>query len=866
MNFGKYLKANAIWITHKNHFDNLLIMPTTEAQLFEQMEKLRYHPYTQRKGIFLLDVEFCLNEIALRSATTVEQKMVLQLFDKYWQKFVRLKNTLANNNLLLPADKITRVEKVAQLICQCTQFCVSASKLEQILQKSQKILALTERETDYLSTVVDLYKIKYYVAVTKSVFKKQSLGITALAKMQTDTQICSYKYNKLYFNGTFSDKECIALCDCMGQSAMCYKGNNVDFYAKTSLYKNNRNVFDTFTNSHFDCQFANFFSNTKQVAIYNKYFLHNGMEVCKYDITNNGKNAGNFLFEVVAKGKIQECFCTSNCLCIATSKHYVAIALVVDGQILPCQIYQNSLQYKIKLQSNEVAHFDLVTIYAEGMEQLSNKIASLQIFGATYCPHIVKGEQKVNYGQDLHLSVCSNAQHTPPNFPAKKLNFTCRLGDDNVATFVDNDGNNATLLGGFVFGVGGEKIYGIKNGFFQLLNHGKFTLTDTLTFSENRCIITHDKNKIISVFHKTPQKTLFYFPFERQSKVKLENNVFCIDDGKRQYKIAFEGKLQTFTTDQMECNPDRLRYKLSNEKNCGNCLAFCLDTSSAVKITISPATILPKSTPLVAESLVSTYLNYVNDKEVFCLANNLTKPTALTLAGICYTNPDFVKNYLEKLWEGTQDISFYDASGNMRKSKDTLLFDLACIYYSQLTCDGVFPTKEMKKEIICHLLNDKFDRLQLPIQALALKKLSQLNWGDKVRCLVEYTSLKKAICNDTQLYPYAQAIGAVELVNPSKDRLKDLCNKHGIPKNWYYVSQLENIYGLKLNSHSLRITPTVSSENALEQFALNFAGKRIQTTFSKGTVQSMILNGATCYQPFDPYSLKLTENTLVVRY
>ena len=126
--------------------------------------------------------------------------------------------------------------------------------------------------------------------------------------------------------------------------------------------------------------------------------------------------------------------------------------------------------------------------------------------------------------------------------------------------------------------------------------------------------------------------------------------------------------------------------------------------------------------------------------------------------------------------------------------------------------------------------------------------------------------MKKQISNDSKLYGYAQAIGALPMINPSKARLKDLCNKYGIEKCWYYVSQLENLYGLTISPGKLNVCPKVTAENVLEQLALNINGRRIDTTFAKSTVQSMTLNGMQCFQPFCPASLKKVNNELVVRY
>ena len=72
------------------------------------------------------------------------------------------------------------------------------------------------------------------------------------------------------------------------------------------------------------------------------------------------------------------------------------------------------------------------------------------------------------------------------------------------------------------------------------------------------------------------------------------------------------------------------------------------------------------------------------------------------------------------------------------------------------------------------ILGEQFEGLDLCVKALILKKIGQLNSRDKVRYLVEYNTLKKKIVNDSKLYAYAQAIGAVPLTNPSKARLKEL--------------------------------------------------------------------------------------------
>ena len=203
-------------------------------------------------------------------------------------------------------------------------------------------------------------------------------------------------------------------------------------------------------------------------------------------------------------------------------------------------------------------------------------------------------------------------------------------------------------------------------------------------------------------------------------------------------------------------------------------------------------------------------------------------------------------------------------SGRIKAYEDKTAFPLAYAYYRNLVGDDL-PASFLNA-VNGVIFNEDFTGKDICIKALVLKKLAQLNTDDKVRYLVEYNKLKKQISCDSKLYAYAQAIGAIPMISPSKARLKDLCNQYDIPKSWYYVSQLENLYGLKIFAGKLQVSPSVTTENVLEQLALNIDGKRIDTTFAKSTVKSMTLNGMQCFQPFCAAQLKNADNQLVVHY
>ena len=104
------------------------------------------------------------------------------------------------------------------------------------------------------------------------------------------------------------------------------------------------------------------------------------------------------------------------------------------------------------------------------------------------------------------------------------------------------------------------------------------------------------------------------------------------------------------------------------------------------------------------------------------------------------------------------------------------------------------------------------------------------------------------------------------MTNPSKQRLRDLCRKYNIPQAWYYVSQVENLYGMNYSLGRLSFCPSVAADNILEQLAVTVDGKHINTTFARSSVQSMTLNGVTHFQPFCPSALPNTDNTLIVTY
>lgn len=872
---SNFLYKNLIWTFGKKNSGGLLSLATTQKQYLQQLYKLSEKYYPERKQIDVISVEFSLNQVALLSSKNDSVKLAKNYFENYWTDYIRLKNVFGKKHLTFPANNIkTRLETVAELIAKCSQFAVNEKTLERMTANACDIMQLNEKEARYLPHVVDLYRILYYCNATLNASYGKNFAISALAKLLRPRLLKQgFTENKRYCQSPYSGTGAlISVVDCLGGSATRFDDIVTKVSSKTYLYANGRNVFDTFVTSRFGNNVCEFNSHSKSLDVSMSYHLSGSCEIRKTTVRNLSKSKRKFVAEVITKRNESDAsyFSLGDALCIAAESErlYVASVILSDNNVMPC--YGNNTQnYEFILDSNEQITFDVVTVYAHDTPRLAAEIESLQYFGATERPYLTdEASQNIRYSDvNLNLTSCGFGLKAPRKVMSDKLNYTYQLGDCDTATFVDNAGNSTTLVKGFVFGVGGESIYSARGGIVDKINEGSFHIdVDTLRYDKNKssCVIGHSNGKNYEVTHKNPCKTLFLFPFERKSTVRLDSNIFKINDGEREYEIECFDKIESYTTNALECNEDRLRYKLSDDLNAGTCLAICFATSACARLSVRNNSKTPISAPIVRESLVSTYLNYINDKNVFCLANYVKRPNALAVAAICYTNPQFVKEFLTKSFKTQQISYYYDSSGHKRAYEDKTTFPLAYAYYRNLVGDDL--PQSYANAVNGVIFGEEFTDKEICIKALALKKLAQLSTDDKVRYLVEYNKLKKQISNDSKLYAYAQAIGALPMINPCKARLKDLCNQYGIEKSWYYVSQLENLYGLKIFSGRLQVSPSVTTENVLEQFALNIDGKRIDTTFAKATVKSMTLNGMQCFQPFCAASLKNTQNELVVRY
>lgn len=866
MTFFNYLQNNLRWQFVQNPFGALVCPPTSKATLYGELDKLAEKYFPQNAKIDTLQTEFCLNKIALSAAKNRAMQLAKSVFVNRWTTFVRLDKLFRRPYMRFPSDGAkTRVERIAETIVKCSQNCLSDKQTDEISEEVYAKFDLTLREKQYFPEVLQLVQLRHYCALCATD------NAVKLAKVLQPQLIAKpFAPNDKYVQAVYRRGKISAVVNCFGNSALSYGKKNLGVRQTVKIYASGRNVFDTFTESRYGQNTAEFRATTNSLTTQMQYFLTEFCQVRRFCLTNKCRAKRRYVIDVAVTGGCNEFF-VGDSYTVTDNDVYITTAVVTDNKRIAADVNNGTITFTVEALPTETVQFDVVTVLSHNIDVLTREVNALDLFGQTRCD-MPSDNPAVEYtvqSQPIKgLTGCSNQGRLPAVRQSQKTAYTYQLGDCDVGTFLDNDGKINTLINGFCFG-GGEAVYSVANGRMTCLTSGKCTVDGQTAVYDNgqsTLTVSHDRGKHYDVTHKTPCKTLFYFPFESSGKVTRTPRGFSFVNADRRFDITFGGAIDSYTTDSLECNADRPRYKLSGNGTTGTCLAICFAKSTHVQLTITNRFTTPQSKPILHESLVSTYLNYINNKSVFCLTNRLVRPDPLTLAAICYTNPDFVRYYVTNLQLCRNSARYYDADGKMQTVQNKLLFALPIVYYANLVADDAFPGEQQINAAQEILLTEEFSGREICVKALALRKATKLTSFDRTKCAVEYAKVKKQICEDNTLYAYAQAIGAVDMTNPSKQRLRDLCGKLCIPKNWYYVSQIENLYGMNYSVGRLSFAPRVSADNVLEQISLSIDGHRISTTFKRSNVQSMTLNGVTHFQPFCPSSLKQTDNTLVVTY
>lgn len=845
---------SAIWNCNKNPFSWLLTLPTTTQRLKCNLTKLgnRYFPVpTKVKDVTL--VKLCLNDVALKKAKSKDE----QCAQSHHAKMQSKQNALAKrlDGVILPGDgKTTRCDEIARIVTQCTQGAKG-----DWLSLAKQYVDLTSKELRYLQDVLDLYALKLYATAYCDLARGGKLGKNALC------QLLGYKWehektpNVNYNYAYYASGQLGCLCNCLGSSVLQIDGKTLPFGIEVRLNANGKNVFDNFTNCAFGKNVAHYLAKSNTLQVDMQRHVAPWGEVRNFTFCNKSQSKKNFCLQLYVSGSTTLPPRVENDKMTVVSGNLQCIAYVNGCKT---QSKEDVLQATFTLEGCQSKQIDVVCCCGDAQSVKCNLFQSQAI--GSLLPKALWDEPNYTHATNATVTTQMHGYTTllPPR--EKKMHFVYNLGNNDVATFCDNDGNGATLLDGFVWGVGGESVWQIDGGKMTKVNGGKHCLNgNVLHYYSNKssCNVWHDSVKHVDVNYYKPCKTLVFLPLASKSQVTRHGNAFTVTDEKRRYTVSFNVNVQCYTTNDLQCNAYKLRYALDDDLTTGKVLAVCLQSASNLQLQIVNDKPCAPSQPLVRESLVSTYLNYVNDKNVFCLRNHLNKADALTVASICYTNAQFVKQWLTNYCNDGQSW-FYDERGKLQSYRDDNLLALVGTYYQLLV--GKLDDN-VTRQVNNALFSDVDDKKNLCVRALALSKASNLQGVDKVKALVLYSKYKTEIDKDERLSSFAQAIGAIPLKRCDKTTLRNLCKDCNLPKCWYYVSQLENLYGLFWCQGRLKVLPS-AQEDELEQMALCLNGKKLLTTFVKGKDNKMTINGNDCWVGLAPNQLEREENQLVVHY
>ncbi len=882
----RYIVDNAKWCINKQYFVHLLGHGMSCEQLECELLALTagYRHSEQSGALAVNDVRFALNDNAMTTHRHQWAYGLSSLYATYWNLFVALSSRLSGVQLPGNGSRV-RIDAVVELYMRATQ-----NHRDDILWGWYKdivtdSLSLTARELAYIDDVLLLYRCMYYCAVCRNVATTNSDRY--MCCLSADRQPSSVlenndSYSNMTYNGGIQ-----TVIDCFGASAVMLGASVIDSSMSLDISANGRNVLDTFTQHLYGDSMSQFASRTKSISVSMRYMLKRCSEVRTVDIVGGVRSQQRYSVNVHAtvKGIVQS-FTINNCHCMCvggSASYYVSYALVdskynivSSGNLTDngCGV-DIDITHSMLLGNGQRGRVHIVAMYGNCLRDITDQIERIQRIG--YCDrepfecNSAKGRQ---YEVVTNVTPCSNMYVGDKGGSIKRHNYTYQFGDSDISTLLDNEGNGCTMLEGFVFGAS-EKVYYYKGNKITAINCGKFAINangyshshtignDSVSFE-----VEHRHAKVYTVDMPRGGGVLFVLPLEQHSKVSAIDGGFDVVSNSRHFVVRYTGKLDSFTTNSIECSSRRLRRHLSGDCSVGDSLAMSFVGGNKLQVEIVNCNKLPLGRAVVRQSLLSTYHNYINNKNIYLAVNKLRPVDALMLASMVYTNSNYVWQYLIGMEQGCSCESgisyYYNNSMHMASSSSSMTYPLALLYYATVTGNVEVLTTERigRLQYMLYEQEGSTDSRHICLVALALKKLSKLNI-DKVNVLINYTNIKKAIMANKDSYAYAQAIGAVPMVNASKQRLKSLVAQHNIPKCFYYVSQLENLYGIELVGNRLNVSPSVSS--GLEQLLLQVGNRKIDTTFDNMSGKTMAIDGYKCSHGVDVSQLDQdSQHTLVV--
>jgi len=553
---------------------------------------------------------------------------------------------------------------------------------------------------------------------------------------------------------------------------------------------------------------------------------------------------------------------------------YVGIVCLVDDRpiCLSPTLSQQPASLKsrfsldLPLQPKQAANVKLVVVYASSLTELAEAINSCTQIGATNC---FAYSDSFTYGEVSKVATnltigASNLYENTPTSPVKCAKFCYQLGNEQVATLVDSNGNNATLIDGFVSS-GGEGIYAVANGKITKLNCGDVVVQgDDLVYISPAGEVTlcHSVNaKAYKITLPKPSNVLYLLPLEEQSRVEVGTGSLNVTSSSRSFCITYDNTVQCLTTNALECNPSRLRTRLSGNVAMGNTIALYFYKTTALKIEISNKKSPIVDFPVVSGHKTSSQLTLANSKTIFQLSNGLALPTVLSLASIAYTHPRCLKNYLNCALTAQCEFAYYAQNGKRGYHQNH-----AVVYFGALWLALVANDAQLLSKLLPTTKALLEGSLPLVYKALLVKKLAQLGI-DKVSNLVLCAQYGKTLAKDKAAFSLAQVVGAIPLAYPSQQRIADLCQQHNLPPAWQFVATYESLYNLSLCSGKVSAKPVPSTKGFVAtDFAVRQHRATWQLQFVPAKVHSVCCTPLDCKQADGSPSKTVKAFKLTVKY
>ncbi|MEG1706206.1 MAG: hypothetical protein RR291_01765, partial [Clostridia bacterium] len=796
-----YLLRNLKWTFKKDYYNYLGAENYSKAQIYKALSTLASESLIyDMNGVIDTDtIEFYLNSIKLSRPITRLEEYCISKTDNYLDMLFSVKRKLNGKNNFSAIKGKCRIETVVDFIVAHTHFALSREDITSIKEDCFKMFGFSESEIAHFDTLYTLARCKFFTLTANKIMSQDADGEEYLAQLlRQNTMLETF-----WFSGNDRYSYIMERCgklsskvDCLSNSEVRLNGskfldNSLQLYVDGAF----GNVFDTFTEHKYADNLCIYRYVGKALTVNMKMFLVGNTEVRNYTFTNNYNTKVKYTVSakcaVCYDGKMAdfELAELNNFACVkagnSDARQVYALAVIENNEtkILKNSFTNNEVcsqllsQFSIEIESKKDCSFSVVSLFLTDATRLIEEVGAISRVGYCTDRKVFYGLKKEIYaGRELKVRGESRLKvdRSALSLPYSKTDFVYQFGEGNLSAMLDKSGNLTTLLFGFLTQLlGGESVYILSKNALHLQNGKNYCLHDDGVCYDYLCEDFCSKLQVNMLGEKSFElscdcaqkcKVIFDLKFCDKYSVKIDRNVFSFSNNDRTFSVGIFGDIETFTCDKSEFTSDKPRISLQKNTTVGDGLTVVMQLNKGqnnVKFTLFTDMSAVEPKPLLSESLISTYLNYFNDKSVYCIKNKLVRLDALTLAGITYTNSAFVKEKIETLSTNgylfNKKTYFYNEYGKLVPYTDAFTLSLSLLYYVILTGDRKFLTKFNLNYLMDKLINSEYsDGRDKCLQALCLRKLIQLDIN-RLTAIERYERLKTEIMQQPDNYRYAQA-------------------------------------------------------------------------------------------------------------